>query len=59
MADLLKIFQICPQCKGRLVVDVTDETPEPDDPEPGVTTMECPMCDGAGEIDWGRMEEIG
>jgi hypothetical protein len=58
MADLFKIFRICPRCKGREVVDITDTTPDPDDPEPGVTTTTCPRCDGEGEIEWGRMEEM-
>lgn len=58
MVDLLKIFQICPRCKGEKVVTTTATTPEPDDPEPGITTTTCPRCEGEGEVEWGRMEEI-
>jgi ssDNA-binding Zn-finger/Zn-ribbon topoisomerase 1 len=58
MADKFVVFQICPQCKGRKVVDITQTTPEPDDPEPDVTTVTCPQCNGEGEVEWGRMEEI-
>lgn len=52
-ADKLTIQEICPQCRGRGVVDVTATTPDPDDPEPGVTTMTCPMCNGEEVVDWG------
>lgn len=58
MVDLLKIFRICPRCRGRKIIDTTQTTPEPDDPEPGVTTKTCPRCEGSGEIEWGRAEEV-
>ena len=58
MADIFKIFRICPRCNGDKVVSTTDTTPEPDDPESGTTTVTCPRCNGEGEIEWGRMEEM-
>ena len=54
--DSLDTYIICPRCKGRKVVDVTDTTPEPDDPEPGVTQIECPRCTGEGEVEFGRVD---
>ena len=57
MVNVYKIFQICPQCRGRKIVDTTKTTPDPDDAEPGITTKTCPMCNGEGEVKWGRMQE--
>jgi len=51
MADLLKIYKICPRCHGTKAVKATlpgeDETSD----------VDCTRCDGVGEMEWGRMEE--
>lgn len=49
-------YSICPQCKGRKVVDVTLTTPDPDDSEPDVTEVTCPRCNGAGEVEEGKVD---
>lgn len=54
MADTYTVYQVCPLCKGTGVINVTDTTPDPEDPEPGITTGTCPQCDGGGEVVWGR-----
>jgi len=58
MADLLKIFKICPVCQGTGITYTSLVTPDPQDGDSGVTEMTCVRCSGTGEIEWGRMEEM-
>ena len=58
MGDILKVFKICPLCTGRRVIDVTEDSPEPNG-HGEVVTQTCPRCNGEGEIIWGRLEEAG
>jgi hypothetical protein len=58
VADLFKIYKICPRCSGDGEIDSTLVTPEPDDPETAVTRITCPICNGVKEVEWGRMEEV-
>ena len=44
---------ICIRCKGHGWVDGSDE----DYYRHGVTTIECPVCKGSGEEDYGSEEE--
>jgi DnaJ-class molecular chaperone len=54
MADLFKIYITCTQCKGPGIVVIPNPGSE------GTTSYEitCPKCNGAGELEWGRMEEV-
>ncbi len=54
-AQKQKIFQICPQCRGSKVIPITQTTPEEGDPEPSITTTECPHCLGEDHVEWGYL----
>ena len=54
-AEKQKIFKVCPLCKGSKVINITQTTPEPNDPEPNITTTDCPECLGEGHIEWGYL----
>lgn len=54
-AQKQKLFEICPQCRGTKVIQVTLRTPEPNDPEPGVTEVSCNQCLGEGHVEWGYL----
>ncbi len=56
MADLLNVYQKCPQCNGVGEV-VTSILPTEENPETETETIKCPMCNGTKEVYWGRMVE--
>ena len=47
------IQQICPQCIGTGLINITQTTPELNDPEPNIMTTTCTTCNGDKRIDWG------
>lgn len=55
MADLLNIYQICPQCKG--VGEINEGRLEGEEGTPVFETVVCPMCNGDKELFFGRMRK--
>lgn len=56
MADILKIYQRCPKCKGIGTVEL-DKSEDESGQRPPSEVIVCPVCNGDKELFWGEMRE--
>ncbi len=54
MANFMKIFKICPQCKGNKIIIINNNSYDSLPPQ----EIECPTCEGEGKLFWGKLKFV-